>query len=70
MGCSIYTWHNEAQLDPEKQEFLNKIIGEASQALEGIRLRKRELQALRELQSLARTNRPGWTTLEPVAKPQ
>ena len=42
----------EAQLDPEKQEFLEKIIAEASLALEGIRLRKRELQALRDLQSL------------------
>lgn len=43
---------NEAQLDADKQEFLNKIMAEASLALEGIRLRKRELQALRELQSL------------------
>ncbi len=43
---------NEAQLDPDKQEFVNKIIAEASLALEGIRLRKRELLALRELQSL------------------
>jgi two-component system, NarL family, nitrate/nitrite sensor histidine kinase NarX len=42
----------EAQLSADSQELLEKIIGEATLALEGIRLRKRELKSLRELQSL------------------
>ncbi len=38
-------------ISPDTQEFLKKIVDEATLALEGIRLRKRELATLHELQS-------------------
>lgn len=38
-------------ISPDIQEFLKKIVDEATLALEGIRLRKRELATLQELQS-------------------
>jgi two-component system nitrate/nitrite sensor histidine kinase NarX len=43
---------DSTQLDPQTQSYLHAITDEASLALEGVRLRKRELAALQYIQSL------------------
>lgn len=43
---------NTSQLHPEMQDLIKNIVGEATLALDGIRLRKRELATLHELQSV------------------